>query len=144
MQFNESHQRRRLEERLRLEMQNSDGNQNSEADDSDRKPTEKETGQLPTPSDNKLPELRKSKCPLCQKEFSSIWVLKAHTEEVHKVVVPPEFLQKYVEELRLNMDQTEAGSESKETNSEEEGKRNASDEDREKSDEDKAKSNQMG
>ena len=80
MQFNESHQRRRLEERLRLEMQNCDGNQNSEADDSDRKPTEEETGQQPTPSDNKLPELRKSKCPLCQKEFSSIWVLKAHTE----------------------------------------------------------------
>ena len=143
MQFNESHQRRRLEERLRLEMQNCDGNQNSEADDSDRKPTEEETGQQPTPSDNKLPELRKSKCPLCQKEFSSIWVLKAHTEEVHKVVVPPEFLQKYVEELRLNMDQTEAGGESKDTNlCTEEGKRNAPEDDCEK--EDKTKSNQMG
>ena len=147
MQFNESHQRRRLEERLRLaekEMQNSDGTQ-APADDSDRKPTEKETGQEPTPSDNKLPELRKSKCPLCQKEFSSIWVLKAHTEEVHKVVVPPEFLQKYVEELRLNMDQTEAGSEEKETSlCTEEGKRDAPEEGHETSEEgDQTKANQM-
>ena len=100
MQFNEGRQRKKLEERLRLEKEilNAEESLKHEVEG---KPDTPETGE------NRLPELRKSRCPLCQKEFSSIWVLKAHSEEVHKVVVPPEFLQKYVEELRLNMDQTE-------------------------------------
>jgi AT-binding transcription factor 1 len=28
-----------------------------------------------------LPELNKGKCPTCHKEFSSVWVLKAHQGE---------------------------------------------------------------
>ncbi len=31
-------------------------------------------------------EIGKSKCPVCHKEFSSIWVLKAHSEEIHNQV----------------------------------------------------------
>ncbi len=58
-------------------------------------------------SDKKSPpEIVKSKCPACSKEFSSIWVLKAHSEEVHKDVVPQEFLEKYIEELKSNMDKS--------------------------------------
>ena len=55
--------------------------------------------------ESSIPELKKSNCPICQKEFSSIWVLKAHTEEVHKVVVPQELVQKYIEELKSNSEQ---------------------------------------
>jgi len=53
MQFNESHQRRKLEERLRLEkeMQGSDTIPKS---DSDEMPKDKQTGQ-PTSAENKLP-----------------------------------------------------------------------------------------
>ena len=105
MQFNESHQRRKLEERLRLaekEILNSK---------SDKKPNEDEmeTEEHKTKKDEPIiPELKKSNCPICQKEFSSIWVLKAHTEEVHKVVVPQEVVQKYIEELKSNSDQDAA------------------------------------
>eukprot|EP00094_Tigriopus_californicus_P012214 TCALIF_11805-PA protein Name:"Similar to ZFHX3 Zinc finger homeobox protein 3 (Homo sapiens)" AED:0.08 eAED:0.10 QI:0/0/0/0.75/1/1/4/0/2625 len=55
----------------------------------------------------------KSKCPICNKQFSSIWVLKAHSEEIHKTVVPPEFLERYAKEIRGNIDM-ESDSESKE------------------------------
>ena len=56
------------------------------------------------------PEIMKSKCPACSKEFSSIWVLKAHSEEVHKDVVPQDFLEKYIEELKSNLDKSESAS----------------------------------
>lgn len=39
-------------------------------------------------SNTDLPELNKSVCVTCKKEFSSLWVLKSHQEEVHKEVVP--------------------------------------------------------
>ena len=55
---------------------------------------------------NSIPEITKSKCPICNKEFSSIWVLKAHSEEIHKDMVPHDFLEKYVEELKSNITAT--------------------------------------
>ena len=57
-----------------------------------------------TDKESKLPEIKKSTCPICNKEFSSIWVLKAHSEEIHKDVVPQDFIEKYVEELKSNKD----------------------------------------
>ncbi|PSN40319.1 hypothetical protein C0J52_24542 [Blattella germanica] len=36
----------------------------------------------------------------CRKEFSSVWVLKAHCEEVHRDLVPPEFLEKYAQQFK--------------------------------------------
>ena len=59
--------------------------------------------------------MMKSKCPACSKEFSSIWVLKAHSEEVHKDVVPPDFLEKYIEELKSNLDKSGSSDRSEET-----------------------------
>ena len=47
-----------------------------------------------------LPELAKSVCQHCRKEFSSVWVLKAHCEEVHKDLVPPEFLEQYAQKIK--------------------------------------------
>ena len=35
-----------------------------------------------------LPEMNKCVCKSCGKQFSSVWVLKAHQEEVHKDIVP--------------------------------------------------------
>ncbi|KAK6185517.1 hypothetical protein SNE40_007732 [Patella caerulea] len=35
-----------------------------------------------------MPEINRSHCSECNKEFSSVWVLKAHQEEVHKEIVP--------------------------------------------------------
>ena len=91
MQFNESHQKRKLEqERLRKEEEDSKDTENDTEDKTE--PNKEET----------IPEMKRSKCPMCEKEFSSIWVLKAHTEEEHNVVVPQEFVQKYANELKSN------------------------------------------
>ncbi|UYV83738.1 hypothetical protein LAZ67_23002401 [Cordylochernes scorpioides] len=49
-----------------------------------------------------LPEINRSVCCLCQKEFSSIWVLKAHREEIHKEIVPVENVEKLGEDFRVD------------------------------------------
>ena len=41
-----------------------------------------------------MPEINHCVCNICQKGFTSVWVLKAHEEEVHKEMVPFEFLEK--------------------------------------------------
>lgn len=45
-------------------------------------------------------EAKTSKCETCLKEFSSIWVLKAHKEEVHNDVVKMEKVQDFAEIYR--------------------------------------------
>ena len=127
MQFNEYHQRKRLrEEEERRRLQEKAEGEASKSEDSvtqnggeDKKQGEEKvaeesvngvTGNESLEANSKenedLPEVAKSKCPKenCGKEFSSIWVLKAHSEEIHKEVVPPEFLDKYVEELKSNLE----------------------------------------
>lgn len=47
-----------------------------------------------------LPEVSRSTCQHCNKEFSSVWVLKSHCEEVHKDLVPLEFLEKYAQQFK--------------------------------------------
>lgn len=51
-----------------------------------------------------IPEIKKSTCQHCGKEFSSVWVLKAHCEEVHKDLVPHEFLEKYAQHFKFEYD----------------------------------------
>lgn len=46
------------------------------------------------------PELNECECPKCQKKFSSIWVLKAHREEMHGEIVPLKSVQEYSEVFR--------------------------------------------
>ena len=123
MQFNESHQRRKLEERLRLEREilnsNSDKKSNEDEMETDEQKT-KQDGDQQEEERAVIPELKKSHCPICQKEFSSIWVLKAHTEEVHKVVVPQDIVQKYIEDLKCGSDQEDKLPEDKDNNEESE------------------------
>ncbi|XP_054164441.1 zinc finger homeobox protein 4-like isoform X2 [Oppia nitens] len=49
---------------------------------------------------NNLPEINRSKCDKCGKEFSSIWVLKAHREEIHKDVVPLDIVETFADDYR--------------------------------------------
>ncbi|KAK2162190.1 hypothetical protein LSH36_102g05040 [Paralvinella palmiformis] len=42
-----------------------------------------------------LPEINKCQCTTCKKEFSSIWVLKAHQEEVHQQLIPIEYVEEF-------------------------------------------------
>ncbi|XP_076350372.1 zinc finger homeobox protein 3-like [Tachypleus tridentatus] len=56
------------------------------------------------PKNRYLPEINKSVCNICSKEFSSIWVLKAHREEYHKEIVPFTLLEHVSQEFRLYYD----------------------------------------
>ena len=42
-----------------------------------------------------IPELSQSICPACTKEFSSIWVLKTHLEEIHGKAVPDHIVEEF-------------------------------------------------
>lgn len=55
----------------------------------------------PPPPEEKPPDgERKSTCQHCNKEFSSVFVLKTHCEEVHKDKVPLEFLEQFAEQFK--------------------------------------------
>ncbi|RWS27490.1 Zinc finger homeobox protein 4-like protein, partial [Leptotrombidium deliense] len=88
MQFNEYHQKRRKPEEKKEE--NSDKSAETELEKND----ESEKRRF------NLPEINRSKCDICHKEFSSIWVLKAHKEEIHKQIVALEIVEEFAEEYR--------------------------------------------
>lgn len=113
MQFNENHQRRQRKEReeserLLAELQSSAQflSEESQTVDarkdsvSDNVREEKDDA----PSSDELPEVSKSTCAHCNKEFSSVWVLKAHCEEVHKDLVPLDFLEKYAQQIKCEIE----------------------------------------
>lgn len=83
MQFNEYHQKRLLQQQQL--MQERDDDENPQDDE-----------QLL----QEFPELAKASCPNCKKSFSSVWILKAHCEEIHKDVVSTEVLETFAEDFR--------------------------------------------
>ena len=59
-------------------------------------------------NNNPLPEMAHSKCRFCDKEFSSVWVLKAHEEDQHGCCVPLEAVEKFAEAFRKHYEQRQA------------------------------------
>ena len=55
-----------------------------------------------------LPELQRCTCTKCSKEFSSVWVLKAHEEEVHSTVLPIDSVEEFARQLRMHYDSRHA------------------------------------
>ncbi|XP_067652844.1 zinc finger homeobox protein 4-like isoform X2 [Haliotis asinina] len=51
-----------------------------------------------------LPEINKCSCIACGKDFSSVWVLKAHQEEVHRKMVPIEAVENFGEKFKTDFD----------------------------------------
>lgn len=87
MQYNESHQRRR--------QRDAEEKQQTPPPTTDDPETRAEEE-----VESNLPEVSRSTCQHCNKEFSSVWVLKSHCEEVHKDLVPLEFLEKYAQQFK--------------------------------------------
>ena len=54
-------------------------------------------------SKDTFPELNKSQCSRCKKNFSSVWVLKAHLEEHHNISVSDETLNINTDQIRKTM-----------------------------------------
>ena len=51
-----------------------------------------------------LPEMNKCVCSTCSKQFSSVWVLKAHQEEVHKDIVPLEMVEDVGDQFKTDLE----------------------------------------
>lgn len=113
MQYNESHQRRQRQQREAEEKAASEAQtpppssvQSGPEEQSTETPATTEVADEATESkaeeetETNLPEVSKSTCQHCNKEFSSVWVLKSHCEEVHKDLVPLEFLEKYAQQFK--------------------------------------------
>lgn len=104
MQFNENHQRKRKEEAEKLEKELLNQSERTDCDEDEEMPQSKMEDE-----ETDLPEVNcKSSCQHCHKEFSSVWVLKAHCEEVHKELVPSDFLEKYAEEYKTEYEKKTA------------------------------------
>lgn len=106
MQFNENHQKRRRpresEEKGTSEVQ---GQEPEDAGQEEHAaPAEVKQEPASPPAKNHLPEINRCKCDTCHREFSSIWVLKAHREEVHRQVVPLPAVESFAAEFRKDYD----------------------------------------
>lgn len=112
MQFNENHQRRQRKEReeserLLAELQSAQFMSEEMLTDETKKENSQDLDKVDKeelPSTDELPEVSKSTCAHCNKEFSSVWVLKAHCEEVHKDLVPLDFLEKYAQQIKCEIE----------------------------------------
>ncbi|CAH0547761.1 unnamed protein product [Brassicogethes aeneus] len=118
MQYNESHQRRQkqlqreAEEKAQVEaaaaaaaaqqmvVEQQQEQQQQQSIEDEQKASAAAPSEEDAAAENTLPEVSKSTCQHCNKEFSSVWVLKSHCEEVHKDLVPLEFLEKYAQQFK--------------------------------------------
>ena len=104
MQFNEYHQRKkRVKEDFEKKQEKQEKQESSDVFSSDEK-TETDSKLEKAEAKVNLPEINRSNCEYCNKEFSSIWVLKAHKEEVHKKVVTFNLVEKFANEYRKDYD----------------------------------------
>uniref|UniRef100_A0A158R627 Homeobox domain-containing protein n=1 Tax=Syphacia muris TaxID=451379 RepID=A0A158R627_9BILA len=80
-------------------------------------------------TEQEVPEVCAVECSSCNKTFSSIWVLKAHYEEVHNSTVPSKDVEQFAEKLRNFLDEMEEkeNSNEEETNTEQNKKRRRDD-----------------
>ncbi|XP_066251479.1 zinc finger homeobox protein 3 isoform X2 [Euwallacea similis] len=117
MQYNESHQRRQREKaEAELKMKVEEEEEAAAAlapieqpevrleEVKEEKCDDKSPNSDKEEDNENLPEVSKSTCQTCNKEFSSVWVLKSHCEEVHKDLVPLEYLEKYAQQLKSEIE----------------------------------------
>ncbi|CAG9770658.1 unnamed protein product [Ceutorhynchus assimilis] len=126
MQYNESHQRRQRQaekEKAEAELKLKESREESFREDIMHQEQQQELSEVAEVQEEKceenldkqlssdkeeetgnLPEVGKYTCQTCNKEFSSVWVLKSHCEEVHKDLVPLEYLEKYAQQLKNEID----------------------------------------
>lgn len=97
MQFNENHQKRKENEKLLQEL-------TAQIEMEQANAVKEEMNEINEEEASDLPEVAKSTCVHCNKEFSSVWVLKAHCEEVHKDLVPFDFLEKYAKQIKCEIE----------------------------------------
>ena len=93
MQFNEYPQKTKKKEEEKKK-------EEAEKDDKDDKEKEAENDDKDTKKKSVQSEYEKCPCETCGKEFSSVWVLKAHQEEVHKQVIPLNYVEDFGKQFK--------------------------------------------
>ncbi|XP_076449499.1 zinc finger homeobox protein 3-like [Babylonia areolata] len=109
MQFNEITQSKKKEKGKDKEMKRGDNQAEnadnpataSEASEPCEKSEDKETG---VKSEVDLPEINKSECLECGQQFSSIFVLKTHEEEVHRKMVSTDLVEDFGQQFRKDLE----------------------------------------
>lgn len=107
MQFNEFNQKSQSEmEQQEEDMDTDDKDVKVEADAPVEVKTEivVKTEEVEDEFKTDLPELNRCICVTCNKGFSSVWVLKAHQEEVHKEVVPIAMVENFGEKFKNDLE----------------------------------------
>ena len=115
MQFNEYNQRgvRREEEVKEKETAELAEKTNDEkkpievtvnGENKDIKVVKEESKESKVKASVDLPEMNKMKCGSCKKQFSSVWVLKAHEEEVHKDIVPLDIVEEVGDQFKSDFE----------------------------------------
>ena len=126
MQFNEFNQAREVvkEETEEDDETDDDSDSDSASDNEDGNPSnDNKTDKKDTEADVKavndvkvkeesqedddkvdLPEMNKCVCKECGKQFSSVWVLKAHQEEVHRDIVPIGMVEDVGDQFKSDME----------------------------------------
>jgi AT-binding transcription factor 1 len=102
MQFNEFNQPSIKREAIDEEDEEEEGEGESKTEP--EREEKKEADKPERVENNDLPELNKSVCVTCKKEFSSVWVLKSHQEEVHKEVVPIDLVENLGEQFKTDFE----------------------------------------
>ena len=115
MQFNEFNQRKikKEEEEAKKEEESKDEEISENGKDAKDVKSEQEKDDAPSKLNGEvveekvavdLPEMNKSKCLHCGKQFSSLWVLKAHEEEVHKEFVPLDIVEEVGDKFKSDLE----------------------------------------
>jgi len=118
MQYNENRQRSRKNvDQPQSTDDNSDKPSNGDEEASSQTSADKEESTTESGAEKiangdaeagDLPELKRCTCTKCSKEFSSVWVLKAHEEEVHSTVLPIDSVEEFARQLRVHYDSRHA------------------------------------
>lgn len=117
MQYNEMHKRKRPKalppisslaekESLDEEKENLEDPPPEKRSKSDEEPCTS-TQENEKPEKSEPPELSRCECSECGRQFSSIFVLKAHVEEIHRNLVPTEIVEQVSEKIKEMLEKIE-------------------------------------
>lgn len=114
MQFNESHQKKK--KLTPPELKPETATTTAAVEEEPVEKAEEAVAETSTEEKAALPEINRCQCDICGKEFSSIWVLKAHREEIHKDVLPLDVVESFADEYRTEYDKKFSNGNDEETN----------------------------
>ncbi|KAL3859369.1 hypothetical protein ACJMK2_009592 [Sinanodonta woodiana] len=100
MQFNEFNQPSQVRNEVEDKDSGTEKDEKNTEEDKERSKNIVKIKKEEVDSGSDFPEMNKCVCVTCGKEFSSVWVLKSHQEEVHKEMIPVDVVEDFGEQFR--------------------------------------------